>query len=398
MAHYKYFIVGGGMTAGAAVSGIRKVDPDGSIGLVGNEEHLPYKRPWLSKGLWTGKTLDKIWLKKGDGAVDYLLNRRIQTLDAEQKQLVDEQGELFTYEKLLLATGGTPRKLPFGEGQINYFRTLDDYQDLRNACGSGKHFTIIGGGFTGWEVAAALAMNGESATMVFPERSIGALLFPADLSNFLSEYYQQQGVDVIPGELATDLERFGGKLILKTDSGREISSDYIIAGIGIHPNTELAENAGLEIKDGIVVDEYLHTNRTDIFAAGDVAYFLHAGLGEQVRVEHEDNALSMGEHAGKNMARQIIGEEEMPYTHQPYFYSDLFDLGFEAVGELNPRLQIYTDWQEPYQKGVVYYLNDGHIRGVLLWNVWGQLAPARKLIADPGPFKVDDLRGRLPES
>ncbi len=398
MAHYKYFIVGGGMTADAAVSGIRQVDPDGSIGLVSIEEHLPYKRPLLTKGLWKGKPLDKIWLKKSDGGVDYLLNRRIRTLDAAQKQLVDEQGDLFTYEKLLLATGGKPRRLPFGDRQIHYYRTLDDYQELRNACGSGKHFSIIGAGFIGWELAAALAMNGESVSMVFPEPGIGALIFPSDLSNYLNQYYQQQGVEVIPGELATDLENIGGKLIIKTDNAREIPADYILAGIGIQPNIELAQNAGLKIDNGIVVNEFLHTSHTDIFAAGDVAFFPHTGLGEQMRVEHEDNAIAMGNQAGQNMARQVIGSDERPYTHQPFFYSDLFDLGFEAVGELNPKLQIFADWQEPYQKGVVYYLKEGRVRGVLLWNVWGQLAPARRLVASAGPFKIEDLRGRLPES
>jgi NADPH-dependent 2,4-dienoyl-CoA reductase/sulfur reductase-like enzyme len=166
--------------------------------------------------------------------------------------------------------------------------------------------------------------------------------------------------------------------------------DGVIAGIGIRPNLELAKQAGLQVDNGIVVDEHLLTSAPDIFAAGDVAKFYHSALGKGVRVEHEDNALMMGKLAGRNMA----GADE-PYTHVPMFYSDLFELGYEAVGELSSKLETVTDWQEPFKKGVIYYLSEGRVRGVLLWNVWDFVPEARALLSAPGPFSASDLKGRL---
>jgi NADPH-dependent 2,4-dienoyl-CoA reductase/sulfur reductase-like enzyme len=153
---------------------------------------------------------------------------------------------------------------------------------------------------------------------------------------------------------------------------------------------ELAQAAGLKIANGIVVDDTLHTNQPDIFAAGDVAEFSNPALGKRLRIEHEDNANSMGKQAGRNMA----GANE-PYLHLSFFYSDLFELGYEAVGELDPRLETFVDWKEKFKKGVVYYLADGRVRGVLLWNVWDSVPKARELIAEPGPFTAEDLKGRL---
>jgi NADPH-dependent 2,4-dienoyl-CoA reductase/sulfur reductase-like enzyme len=171
----------------------------------------------------------------------------------------------------------------------------------------------------------------------------------------------------------------------------ELVVDGVVAGIGIEPNLDLAREAGLTVDGGIVVDRHLRTSAPDIFAAGDVATFENPVLG-RMRVEHEDNAKAMGRVAGENMAGQ-----PSTYDHMPFFYSDLFDLGYEAVGELDSRLETVSDWQEPFRKGVIYYLRDGRVRGVLLWDVWKQLDAARRLIAEPGPFTADDLTGRLPE-
>jgi NADPH-dependent 2,4-dienoyl-CoA reductase/sulfur reductase-like enzyme len=157
------------------------------------------------------------------------------------------------------------------------------------------------------------------------------------------------------------------------------------------PNIELAQSAGLKTGNGIVVDEMLRTDNPDIFAAGDVAEYNQLVLGKRLRLEHEDNANTMGKQAGRNMA----GASE-PYHHLSYFYSDLFELGYEAVGELDPRLETFADWEEPFKKGVIYYLADGRVRGVLLWNVWETVPVARALMAEPGPFKASDLKNRLP--
>ena len=173
----------------------------------------------------------------------------------------------------------------------------------------------------------------------------------------------------------------------------EIEADAVVAGLGIQPNMELAQQAGLTVGNGICVDSALRTSNPDIYAAGDAAEFFNPALGTRLRVEHEDNAYTMGETAGKSMAGQAV-----TYDHLPFFYSDLFELGYEAVGEVDSRLETLADWKEPYREGVVYYLREGRVRGVLLWNVWGQLEAARQLIAQSGPFRPEDLKGRLLEA
>jgi 3-phenylpropionate/trans-cinnamate dioxygenase ferredoxin reductase component len=397
MKHYKYLIVGGGMTADAVVSGIKKIDPQGAIGLISAENHPPYKRPPLSKDLWKGKPVEKIWLKTPKDGVELHLGYEVTSLNPQKKSLRDNEGNEYIYDKLLLATGGTPRKLPFGGKRINYYRTFEDYKQLSQTTGTGHRYVVIGGGFIGSEISAALAMNDESVTIVFPESGVGANIFPADLSDFLNKYYEEQGVEVISGEMVKKIEERGKILALQTDNGREILAEHIVAGIGITPNTSLAEAAGIDHENGILVDEFLHTSQADIFAAGDVANFYNPALDKRMRVEHEDNAYTMGQVAGRNMARQALGQEEERYDHLPFFYSDLFDFGYEAVGELNSSLDTFADWQDQFQKGVIYYLKDSRVRGVLLWNVWGQVGAARKLIAESGPFKPEDLHGRLPE-
>jgi 3-phenylpropionate/trans-cinnamate dioxygenase ferredoxin reductase subunit len=396
MPNYTYLIVGGGMTADAAIHGIREVDSTGSIGLIGAESHPPYNRPPLSKGLWKGKPLESIWRKSAQPPPQLHLGRTARTLDARNRRITDDQETVYTYDKLLLATGGTPRRLPFGGDDIIYFRTFDDYQRLRKLTEKGQHFAVIGGGFIGSEVAAALAMNGKKVTLLFPEVGIGARVFPADLSRFLNDYYRQKNVEVRAGEQVVGMDKRGKQCVLRTHNpqnggGGEIAADGVVAGIGITPNVELAQQAGLQVDNGIIVDAALRSSDPNIYAAGDVAAFHNPALGRRLRVEHEDNALTMGRLAGQSMAGRAVS-----YGHLPSFYSDLFDQGYEAVGEIDARLETVADWKEPHREGVVYYLRDGRVRGVLLWNVWEQVDAARKLIAEPGPFRPADLKGRLP--
>ena len=166
--------------------------------------------------------------------------------------------------------------------------------------------------------------------------------------------------------------------------------DGVVAGLGTLPNSELAQAAGLLVDNGIVVDATLRTSAPDIYAAGDVARYPDPLLGMR-RVEHENQANQQGKRAGRAMAG-----DEKPYKHLPFFYSDLFDLGYEAVGDLDARLETVADWKDPYHEGVIYYLGEGRVRGVLLWNVWDQVKEARKLLAETGPILPEALRGRLP--
>jgi NADPH-dependent 2,4-dienoyl-CoA reductase/sulfur reductase-like enzyme len=163
-----------------------------------------------------------------------------------------------------------------------------------------------------------------------------------------------------------------------------------VAGIGIRPNIGLAEAAGIKVDNGIVVNEKLATSLPDIYAAGDVANFFHVGLEKRVTVEHEDNAVFMGKMAGMNMA----GGDET-YERIPMFYSDLFDHGYEAVGKTSSKMETVSDWQDEFQKGTIYYLEEGRVRGVVLWNFWKQVDNARALMMEKGAFKAEDLMGRL---
>ena len=390
MKSYKFLIVGSGMTADAAVRGIRELDPNGSIGMIGSETDMPYARPPLTKGMWKGRPFEKIWRGTDKLNVEFHLGRQVTELDPKSKRLRDDQGEEYSYDKLLLATGGSPIRLPFGGNEIIYYRTLQDYQRLRALTEQGQRFLVIGAGFIGSEVAAVLSTLGKQVTMIFRENSIGENIYPSELSNFLNDTYRKKGVDLVPADEVASLEKTGTSFKVQTRGGRTFEVDGVVAGIGVRPNVELAKSAGLKVENGIIVDDHQRASMPDIFAAGDVAMFPHATLGKLARIEHEDNALQMGKQAGRNMA----GADE-PYTHTPFFYSDLFEFGYEAVGELSSKLEMVTDWQEPFQKGVVYYLDGGHVRGVLLWNVWKKIEEATALIAEPGPFKAAELKGRL---
>lgn len=390
MTNYTYLIIGGGMTAAAAVDGIREVDSTGSIGLISAEQDSPYDRPPLTKGLWKGKPLDSVWWDTKKNELTMHLGRVVREVVADQKRILCEDGTAFAYEKLLLATGGMPRRLPFGGDHIIYFRTLPDYHRLRALTETGQRFAVIGGGFIGSEIAASLAMNGKQVVMIFPDSDIGTRVFPPPLARFVTDFYRHKGIEVLTGQQPIGVERRDGRYVVTTSIKREIVVDGVIAGIGIEPNVDLAKAIGLELEDGIIVDELLRTSRPDIYAAGDAGSFYNPSLGTRVRVEHEDNANSMGRLAGRNMA----GKSE-PYHHLPFFYSDLFDLGYEAVGQTDSRLETFADWKRPNEEGVIYYLKDGRVRGVLLWNVWEQVDAARRLIAEPGLFNAENLKGRI---
>jgi NADPH-dependent 2,4-dienoyl-CoA reductase/sulfur reductase-like enzyme len=390
MSNYKYLIIGGGMTGDAAVRGIRMVDPNGSIGMIGDELHPPYNRPPLSKGLWKGKRLETIWRKDAEQEAILHLGHRVKTLDLAGRRVVDDDGTVYTFQKLLLATGGTPRRLPVAANYILYYRTLDDYHRLRALTERGERFAVIGGGFIGAELAAALAISGKQAIMIFPEAAIGSRLFPAELATHLNQYYREKGVEILDGDYLAEMAVREHGLALKTGHGREILVDGVVAGVGIQPNVELARAAGLKVADGICVDPSLATSHPDVYAAGDVAEFYNPALDRRLRVEHEDAANSMGIAAGRAMAGESIH-----YDHLPFFYSDLFDLGYEAIGEIDSRYATVADWKDPHRKGVIYYLNEGRVRGVLLWNVWEQVDAARQLIAAGQTVTAEELRGRI---
>lgn len=389
---YDFLIVGGGMTADAAAKAIRAVDTHARIGIVGDEAHAPYERPPLSKALWKGdKGVESVDLGTAKSAVDLHLGRRVVALDRAAHVARDDRGDSYRYRKLLLATGATPRRLPFSGARVIPFRTVDDYLALRRYAVTNAAIAVVGGGFIGSELAASLAASGCKVTMLFPGEAIGKGRYPEALAAFLNTYFREHGVQVRTGVKATGGKADEAGVDLSLSDGTTLRADAVVAGLGVTPNTALAEQAGLTVDHGIVVDDRLRSSDPDIYAAGDVANFHADALGMRMRVEHENAAISMGQHAGRGMT----GVDEA-YGTLPFFYSDLFDLGYEAVGLLDTRLEVVEHWTEPMREGVVYYLEGGRVRGVLLWNVWGQVDAARALIAERGPHDAKSLRGRLP--
>lgn len=394
--HFKYVIIGGGLAGASAIEGIREIDGQGSIALFSKESHLPYDRPPLSKGLWTGKTTLKQLPVHSEGYysrnnVHLYLGREIVTIDRQKKQVLDRTGSRVGYEKLLIATGGSPRALSFGGNAVQYFRTVDDYTTLRKATERLQHFVLIGGGFIGAELAAALRTLEKNVTMIFPDQFILQKVLPRDLASYVTQQYVGNGVTIVSGDLPTNIERSDGVARVTTKTGKQLTADMAIAAIGLNLHVEMALQARLKTEQGIAVNDALQTSDPNIFAAGDIAFFPAKSLEKSIRVEHWNNAQVQGRYAGQNMAGA-----KNPYDYLPYFYSDLFDLGFEAVGEIDSRLETFADWREEFREGVVYYLDEGKVRGVLLWNVWENVDAARRLINPKHSYKsARELKGKI---
>lgn len=398
MERYDYCIVGAGLAGANAVEGIRELDPNGRIALFGAEARPPYHRPPLSKGLWFGKKKpDEIDVTSADEFqkkhVDLYLNLPVLAIDRPQKVLHCGDGHRLAYGKLLLAQGGRVYALALpgaDDERVLYLRTLTDYQRIRDAARSGAHIAVVGGGFIGSEMACALASQpGVRVTHVISGAGPLAHILPAHLSRFLAGYYGERGIEVRNGTRLAVITP-GRNLRLALDDGSTVDADYVVAGTGILPETTLAMAAVLEVDDGVVVDARLRTSDPDIYAAGDLARYPDPVNGESVRVEHWDNARATGQQAGRNMAG--AGES---FTYQSMYFSDLFDLGFEAVGELDGSLETFSDWEEEFRKGVVYYLRNRSVVGVLLWNVWEKVDAARALIAERRSLRPMELKGLI---
>lgn len=395
---YQYVIVGGGRAGASAVDGIREVDGDGSILMIGNEMELPYDRPPLTKDLWFGKkTVEKTFIHPQEYYEErnVVLRRgpNVVSLDPAAKVVKDETGEGFAYEKLLLATDGRPLHLTVPGSELDgicYYRYFSDYRRIREMAQPDSTAVVVGGGFIGSEIAAALNHSRVKVTMIYPDSYLVARVFPEDLGRRLQKLYQERGIGIFHENAPVAFERQDGKFVTRTRTGDDLLSDLLIIGAGIYPNVELAESAGLRVENGIVVDEFLRTSDPDIYAAGDNANFPCQALGRHMRIEHWDNALSQGKAAGRNMA----GAEE-PFTYLPYFYSDLFEFGYEAVGDVDSRLETFADWEKEFDTGAIYYMKENRVRGVMLCNIWGKLDRARELIRGGHQVPTEQLRGLI---
>ncbi|MHB8211681.1 MAG: NAD(P)/FAD-dependent oxidoreductase [Acidithiobacillus sp.] len=400
MKRYNYLIVGAGAAAASAASAIRKKDPQGSILMLGAEMEPPYQRPPLSKGLWLGKDKEEeITLKRPADwetlGVTLALGDPVIDLDAERCVVGTKAGKTFFYEKLLLATGGQPRPLPTPPGLENRvfsLRSLADYRRLHTRATEGGTVLVIGGGFLGAELAVALSSQpGLAVQYCVSGRGPLAHVLPPPLVEQVSARYREAGVQLHVEHHFKDLRSESGKLVSRFADGAEISCDWIAYGIGMLPLTALAEAAGLVMAPGGVrVDDGMRSSDPQIWIAGDLATYPDPVWGTPLRLEHWDNAEATGRAAGSSMAGK-----EVHFQHQSMFYSDIYEFGFEAVGECRSDMDCYTDLSPEGKRAVVYYLREGQIHGMLLWNVWEQVKAARDLIAAKGMVHPEELRGRI---
>ena len=395
---YDYVIVGGGLTGASAIEGIRAHDAEKSILLLSRENHPPYHRPPLSKGLWFGKeTKDNLPVHADafyrEQRVELALRREVEELDPVARKVWDDHGDSYEYGELLLATGGWPRRLNVEGAEIegiHYYRYLEDYLHFERHLDHFRHALVVGGGFIGMEMAAALTHAGKGVTLLYPEEYPLRRVLPRDLGLFVADYYRDKGVEAVSGEQVTRFEARDGEIVAATQNGNQVSTEIVVVGVGIEPEIDLAEAAGIVTGKGIEVDEYGRTTAEHIWAAGDVAEFPSLALDKRQRIEHWDHARSHGKAVGANMAGA-----HRPYTYLPFFYSDLFDLGFEAVGEVDATLDTHAVWKQEFREGVVFYLQGDVVRGVLLWNVWEKVDWARRLIQQAKPMSGAEREAAL---
>jgi len=336
MVSSKYIILGGGMVAGyAAKESASRGLRSGELTMVSAEDTLPYERPPLSKGFLSGKdTADGILINKLEWyekqGIATKLRTTIDKIDLKKQRLYADSGEVFEFEDLLIATGASARKLDCPGNDLPnvfYLRSLADSRKIREKAASSKQAVVIGGGFIGMEVASVLSQKNLDTSLIIREDRVWSRVFTRAMSEFFERYYLSRGVKLLKNESVVSLQG-GDRIDVLLSSGRKISCDMVVAGVGAAPVTELFANSGLAIENGIAVNEYLETNQPRISAAGDVANYVDKLFDKRRRVEHWDNAVSQGQHWAS-----IISGERRPFLHVPYFFSDVFDLSYELWGD-----------------------------------------------------------------
>jgi 3-phenylpropionate/trans-cinnamate dioxygenase ferredoxin reductase subunit len=333
-----HVIVGAGMAGAKAAEALRAEGFDGRIVLIGAEQEQPYDRPPLSKGYLLGdQDRDSVFLHPlnwyGDNHVELLTGRRVSRLDRAAREVELAGGERIGYSKLLLATGSSPRRLKVEGndlGGVHYLRRLSQSDALREAFAHGGRVVVVGAGWIGLETAAAARKAGCEVTIVEPTATpLHAALGP-EMGAFFGDVHRKQGVELRLGVGVTGFKGAGKVSAVATDAG-DIPADVVVVGVGARPNTELAEDAGLTVDDGVHVDGALRTDDPDVFAAGDIASVPSSRYGRRIRVEHWQNAVDSGPAA----ARAMLGQD-VTYDQLPYFFTDQYDLGMEFAGWLAP--------------------------------------------------------------
>jgi len=381
-----YLIVGGGVAGGHAVFEIRKYDKSGTILVVNEEDQFPYDRPPLSKEYLAGKKKRCELFFRADSyyprnRVEVLRKHRVKSIDASHRNITLDDGREIPYKSLLLATGGRVRRLEVTGSElegIHYLRTLQDCDIIRKAASDSGKVAIVGGGFIGCEVAATLRSKGLKVTLIEMSPHLLNAAIDEETADWIREYHSKKGVDVLINASVSGFRGKNGRVHeVELKDGKVIPAEIVVVGIGIIPNTELAENARLRVDKGLLVDEYLKTSVHNIYAAGDIARFYSPIFKRYLRVEHVDVAQRQGATAGANMTGQKKTFDELPY-----FFSNQFDLEINAYGDLSQHTTVVRRGQMDAKRGFIqFYLDGPTLNGILCVNAdWNEIERAKTLI------------------
>ncbi|HSE69415.1 MAG TPA: FAD-dependent oxidoreductase [Nocardioidaceae bacterium] len=388
-------IVGAGLAAAHAVAALREGGYDGHVLVYGSEPHHPYERPPLSKGYLLGTTDPAAvfahpasWYDEHD--VDLRLGSTVTALDLASHHVMagsDRQ----RFDKLLLATGAQPRRLPMADDSgapVAYLRTIENSDRLRSAFTSGARVVIIGAGWIGLEVAAAARLAGAEVDVVETLEQPLLRVLGAEVGQVFADLHRDHGVTLRLGVQVSQIRGDANGADVLLADGTRLEADLVVVGIGVNPDVELARTAGLAVDDGVLVDASLRTSHPDVFAAGDVANAEHPRLGRRVRVEHWDNAIRQGAAAG----RSLLGED-VAYDRLPYFFTDQYDLGMEYVGHVGPEGydEVILRGDVPGRVFTAFWVSKGRLVAGMHAGDWDAIGPIRTMVTS-GVVDLDTLR------
>lgn len=387
-------LVGASLAGSSAARALREQGFDGRIILVGAEKDLPYDRPPLSKEYLKGEMeKEKLYLLPtgfyAENNVELQLGARVSKIDPQAKKVQLENGQAIAYDSVLIGTGGRVRKVnaPGADlAGIYYLRTLEDSDAVAAELRPGRRCVVIGAGFIGAEVAATARMKGlEVSILEMAPIPMGRAL-SEDLGLIYADIHREHGVDL---RLNEAIERFeGDKRVQRVigTAGSVLECDFVVVGVGIEPETSLVAEAGIEINNGIVVNEYCETNAPGVYAAGDVANFYNTFMGERVRLEHWQNAQNQAANAVKNM----LGARE-PYFDVPWFWSDQYDLNMQLIGHPKSWDQVVFRGSVEERRFTVFYLKAGDLQAALTVNRGGDIRPCREILRVHAPVDPQQL-------
>jgi 3-phenylpropionate/trans-cinnamate dioxygenase ferredoxin reductase subunit len=399
----KFLIVGGGLAGAIAAQTLREEGFDGRITLLGDERHRPYERPPLSKDYLQGNTdRDSIFVHPEpwyiEHSVKLSLGTTVTSLTPPSRTLTTATGARLSYDKLLLATGSTPRRLNLPGSDldgVHYLRSVEDSDRIKTSFTRARRVVIIGAGWIGLETAAAARHAGLDVTLLESAEIPLLRVLGPEAAPIFADLHREHGVDLRCEVAVSHLTGSNGSVTgLLLSDGSRIDADMVLVGIGITPNTELAADAGLQVGNGITVDEHLRTSDPDIYAAGDVANAYNPRLDRHLRVEHWANARRQGATAAKAM----LGQEAAD-ARPSYFYSDQYDLGMEYTGDIGPAGYDQVTFRrhaDPSQQ-VVFWLHEHRVLAGMNINIWDVADDIDRLIQSAHPVNTDDLANpRLP--